>query len=214
MPLTCNMRPSAKRPHELCLAQTSQAQRHAPLTSNMRLSTKRPENSTSPSAPHVFSAVGPSRVGPDWRTAALPAAGAPGGAPQQCPAHTLAANRGRQGVRCRTWSSRMPSVADPNLVDISARSFSSCSTKAELESERAAPITTACMQGAVSYHIAFDCCVTRQAAAWMLSWRVSTLPNSPPPACRELHEIALHLVACRAALHVTGCFMSMACPNQ
>eukprot|EP00967_Tisochrysis_lutea_P097639 scaffold143484_cov21-Tisochrysis_lutea.AAC.1 len=62
MPLTCNMRPSAKRPHELCLAQTSQAQRHAPLTSNMRLSTKRPENSTSPSAPHVFSAVGPSRV--------------------------------------------------------------------------------------------------------------------------------------------------------
>mmetsp|Transcript_17087 Transcript_17087/g.47357 ORF Transcript_17087/g.47357 Transcript_17087/m.47357 type:complete len:206 (-) Transcript_17087:364-981(-) len=42
-----------------------------------------------------------------------------------------------------SWSSRMPSVADPNLVDISARSFSSCSTKAELESERAAPITTA-----------------------------------------------------------------------
>ncbi len=37
----------------------------------------------------------------------------------------------------------MPSVAEPNLVASSPRSLSSCSTNAELDSDSAAPITTA-----------------------------------------------------------------------
>lgn len=42
-----------------------------------------------------------------------------------------------------TWRSRIPRVAEPNLVASSPRSAISCSTKAEEDSESAAPITMA-----------------------------------------------------------------------
>ena len=41
------------------------------------------------------------------------------------------------------WKSRMPSVAEPNLVPSSLRSAISCSTNADDESDSAAPITIA-----------------------------------------------------------------------
>lgn len=47
------------------------------------------------------------------------------------------------GLKGHTCRSKIPKVAAPNLVPISPRSLSSCSTKAELERLRAAPITTA-----------------------------------------------------------------------
>ena len=46
-------------------------------------------------------------------------------------------------LQVHTWSSRIPRVAEPNLVASSPRSLMSCSTKAELDSASAAPITTA-----------------------------------------------------------------------
>jgi len=51
-------------------------------------------------------------------------------------------------------------VADPKRVDISPRSFSSCSTNAELLSDSAAPMTTACMCVCVWASCAHCCCYT------------------------------------------------------
>ena len=42
-----------------------------------------------------------------------------------------------------TCSSRIPKVAEPNLVASSPRSLMSCRTNAELDSASAAPMTTA-----------------------------------------------------------------------
>ena len=66
-------------------------------------------------------------------------------------------------LQVHTWSSRIPRVAEPNLVASSPRSLMSCSTKAELDSASAAPITTASstLSTAASLGDAWKTCVMR-----------------------------------------------------
>ena len=104
---------------------------------------------------------------------------------QHCSSCFICINRqeGQKVYQCPAWKSRMPSVAEPNLVPSSLRSAMSCSTNADDESDSAAPITIASSMLLTDASFG-DCTMHWHWSAWSMQTQSSGgcgAPGSPAP---------------------------------